>query len=194
MSAVEKIKAILQQAEQQRDLQQADLKQDELKTDDALTLFDELEAVDLAFIMGRWKGAGFNTCHHMDGLLETIGWYGKEFVSPDCVHPLLFSDGSNIFKVDPNPIAVKLGLSLNIPKNQVLKPLYTAISKLLKSEDSKARVRMVEYRGKLSATMIYDCLPINDTFRKVDDNTLLGLMDFKWMEKPFFFVLKRDLL
>ncbi|MEO0646901.1 MAG: DUF4334 domain-containing protein, partial [Cyanobacteria bacterium J06650_10] len=27
--------------------------------------------------------------------------------------------------------------------------------------------------------------------RKVDENTLLGLMDFKGMEQPFFFVLHR---
>ena len=42
--------------------------------------------------------------------------------------------------------------------------------------------------------MIYDYLPINDVFRKVDDHTLLGLMDFKGMEQPFFFVLNRNVL
>lgn len=167
------------------------LRQGETTTDEALKLFDELDAADLAFVMGRWKGSGFNTQHRMNGLLETIGWYGKEFISPDCVHPLLFSDGSKIFKVDPNPIAVKLGLNLSLPQNKALKPLYSAMSKLLKIEESKARVRMMEYRGKLSATMIYDYLPINDVFRKVDENTLLGLMDFKGIEQPFFFVLNR---
>jgi len=39
--------------------------------------------------------------------------------------------------------------------------------------------------------MIYDYLPINDSFRKVDDNTVLGIMDFKNSHQPFFFVLKR---
>ncbi len=58
-------------------------------------------------------------------------------------------------------------------------------------EDSKARVRMMEYRNKVSATMIYDYLPINDVFRKVDDNTVLGLMDFKRISQPFFFLLNR---
>ncbi|MEM9947546.1 MAG: DUF4334 domain-containing protein [Cyanobacteria bacterium P01_D01_bin.36] len=166
--------------------------QGETTPDEALELFDELNAVNLDFMMGRWKGSGFKTHHRMDGLLETIGWYGKEFISPDCVHPLLFSDGNKIFKVDPNPTAVNLGFSLDLPQKEVLKPLYGAMSKLLKTEESKARVRMTEYRGKLSATMIYDYLPINDVFRKIDDSTLLGLMDFKGMEQPFFFVLNRD--
>jgi hypothetical protein len=40
--------------------------------------------------------------------------------------------------------------------------------------------------------MIYDDLPINDVFRKVDNNTVLGVMDLKGMEQPFFFVLRRE--
>ena len=167
------------------------LRQGETTTEEALELFDALDTVTLDFIMGRWKGSGFKTNHRMDGLLETIGWYGKDFISPDCVHPLLFFDGNNIFKVDPNPIVMNWGLSIHLPQKDALKPFYSLTSKMLKTEKSKARVRMMEYRGKLSATMIYDYLPINDTFRKVDENTILGLMDFKGMEQPFFFVLNR---
>jgi hypothetical protein len=63
---------------------------------------------------------------------------------------------------------------------------------MLKTEESKARIRMMEHRQKISATMIYDNLPIHDIFRKVDDNTVLGLMDFKGMKQPFFFLLNRS--
>jgi hypothetical protein len=35
--------------------------------------------------------------------------------------------------------------------------------------------------------------PIVDVFRKVDDATLLGLMDLRGMEAPFFFLLEREL-
>ena len=65
---------------------------------------------------------------------------------------------------------------------------------MLKTEKSQARIRMMEYREKVSTTMIYDNLPINDIFRKIDDNTVLGLMDFKGMPEPFFFVLNRDMI
>jgi hypothetical protein len=44
----------------------------------------------------------------------------------------------------------------------------------------------------VSATMIYDALPISDVFRRVDAHTLLGLMDYRALEKPFFFVLRRE--
>jgi len=82
-------------------------------------------------------------------------------------------------------------LQLPILKNNSLKPLLMLTNSLLKTETSQARLRMMEYRGKVSATMIYDYLPINDSFRKVDDNTVLGIMDFKNSPQPFFFVLKR---
>ena len=75
-----------------------------------------------------------------------------------------------------------------------MKPIFTLMNLMLKTEKSQARIRMMEYREKVSTTMIYDNLPINDIFRKIDDNTVLGLMDFKGMPQPFFFVLKRDMI
>ncbi|MEM1169458.1 MAG: DUF4334 domain-containing protein [Cyanobacteria bacterium P01_H01_bin.35] len=163
-------------------------------TEEALKFFDELESVNLEFMMGRWQGFEFPTNHPMNGLLETSGWYGKEFVDTEKVHPLLFSDGNkNIFKVDPNPIAMNLGLRLPILKSKAMKPIFSLMNLMLKTEKSHARIRMMEYRQKVSATMIYDNLPINDIFRKIDDNTVLGLMDFKGVSQPFFFVLKRDI-
>jgi hypothetical protein len=65
---------------------------------------------------------------------------------------------------------------------------------LLKTDKSQARLRSMEYRGVVTATMIYDYLPINDSFKKVDDNTVFGIMDFKNSPQPFFFTLKREII
>ncbi len=51
---------------------------------------------------------------------------------------------------------------------------------------------MTSYRGKSSATMIYDQLPINDVFRKIDQDAVFGVMDLKGMKSPFFFILRRE--
>ncbi len=169
------------------------LQQESTTTEEALALFDQLESVNIDFMLGRWQGSGFHTGHPMDGLLEAANWYGKEFVSPECVHPLLFLDGKEqTFKVSPSPEMMKMALKLPIPKTEAVTPVYTLFSSLLKTETSQARLRMMEHSGKVSATMIYDHLPIHDVFRKVDEDTLLGLMDYKASEQPFFFVLKRD--
>ncbi|MEB3213145.1 MAG: DUF4334 domain-containing protein [Leptolyngbyaceae bacterium] len=166
----------------------------ETTTEQAFQMFDGLEPVALDFMLGRWRGSEISTGHPMDGLLSASNWYGKEFIDAEHVHPLLFlaSDGK-ITKVAPNPVAMEWMLRTPIFKNDALKPFLSLTTALLKTEDSQARLRMMEYRGKVSATMIYDYLPINDAFRKIDDNSVMGVMDYKILPQPFFFVLKRDL-
>ena len=162
-------------------------------TEKALQLFDALEPVDLTFMLGRWQGSGLHTNHPLDGLLEMFNWYGKEFLDPENVHPLLFLNSQKkVIKVAFNYITpINLLLKFPILKSGFLRPLFTLTNSLLKTEKSQARLRMVEYRSKVSATMIYDHLPANDCFRKVDDNTVLGIMDLKHSPKPFFFILRR---
>lgn len=161
-------------------------------TKEALTQFDALEPVSLDFMRGRWRGSEIETAHPMNGLLAVSSWYGKEFIDPEHVHPLLCLDyQGSVIKVAPHPMAMGLALKMPMLKNKAMKPLFSLTGSLLKTEESQARLRMMEYRGKVSATMIYDHLPINDVFRKVDQNTVLGVMDFKDAPEPFFFVLKR---
>ncbi len=170
------------------------LKTGKTTTQTALQLFDALEPVNLDFMFGRWQGYGLHTSHPIDGLLEFSNWYGKEFVEPENVHPLLFLDNQGkIFPLALNPTFINWVLKMPIPKNNSLKPLLMLISSLLKTNKSQARLRMMESRGKVTATMVYDYLPINDSFKKVDENTVLGIMDYKYIPRPFFFVLKRCL-
>ena len=168
--------------------------QGETSPEAALNLFDELDGVSIPFMIGRWIGSGFPTHHPMDGLLEATGWYGKEFLNADEVHPLLMTGGRNqVFKLAPQPALMRLSTRLPTAGLDLLQPWLRLSSRLFKPEQSQARLRTMEYRGKLSACMIYDHLPIHDVFRKVDPNTVLGLMDYKGMDPPFFFVLKREL-
>jgi len=161
--------------------------------DQALALFDRLPAVDLEFMWGRWQGWSLHTGHPMDGLLEVAGWYGKEFVNAETVHPLLFRDGQGeIFKVAPRLWLMNLALRLPVQRARALRPLLGVTNRLLQTERSQARLRHIEYRQTVSATMIYDCLPIHDCFRRIDSDQVLGLMDFKGMPQPFFFTLTRD--
>lgn len=171
----------------------ATLTQEEVSTEDALNIFDDLEPVDLEFMMSRWRGSEVQTNHPLNGFLEATNWYGKEFMSADHVHPLLFTDGkNNIFKVAPNPTATKLALRFPILKSKHLQPMFRLVTVLSKTEVSHARIRMMEYRHKVSATMIYDNSPIHDIFRKIDEDTVLGLMDQKGVPNPYFFILRRD--
>lgn len=162
-------------------------------TAEALALFDTLDVVSLDCMLGRWHGAGFPTQHRMDGILEAYGWYGKEFHSLNDVDPLLFKQGNKLVKMNPERIPLTLlTADFEPPKSAFVGRCFSLLIPTITTNDHKARMRMTEFRGKVSATMLYDGLPINDVFRKVDDDTLLGLMDLKGMDQPFFFVLHRD--
>lgn len=159
----------------------------------AIALYDALETVDCDFMLGRWRGEEFRTGTALDGMLERCGWYGKEFVDRENVHPLLFETGRGRI-VALNPGLMPLSLALKVPalNGPASAAAFRAMRWALITRRSRARLRMTEYRGKVSATMVYDQLPINDVFRKVDDDTVLGAMDLKGMELPYFFVLRRE--
>ncbi|MEM7334422.1 MAG: DUF4334 domain-containing protein [Chloroflexota bacterium] len=159
---------------------------------EALNLYDQLDPVDIPFMLGRWKGAGVRTNHPMDGLLEATGWYGKLFISENNVHPLLFKGrGNTLFSINPHFIPMGL-LYLNLPKHSALKYLVHLSRPFYQTKKSTARLRMVEFRGKVSAAMCYDNKPINDCFRRLDENRVLAIMDFKLKNQPYIFILERD--
>ena len=54
-----------------------------------------------------------------------------------------------------------------------------------------ATIRMVEYRGVVTATMVYDRHPVFDHFRRVSGDTVLGVMDRKGEDRPLVFFLTR---
>jgi hypothetical protein len=164
---------------------------------EALTIFDDLPVVDIETIIGRWHGAGVHTGHPMDGMLEAFGWYGKQFNDRDHVHPLIFQDNrGELFALDPQRLpfnlALKSALVRELSKGSFGRQAMLTTRVAMQTHRTKARVRMLEYRGKVSASMIYDNLPIIDSFRLLDHDTLLGAMDLKGMDKPFMFRLRRD--
>ncbi|WYZ34047.1 hypothetical protein EsH8_I_000323 [Colletotrichum jinshuiense] len=61
------------------------------------------------------------------------------------------------------------------------------------SDFGHAQVREIKYRGVLTAGMIYDNYPRIDSFRYVDENTVLGAMEDKNVEnnRPVWFYLRR---
>ena len=145
-------------------------------TEEALAIFDSLEPIDVDFMIGSWKGEGFHTNHPRDGLLEAYHWHGKRFESREDGHPLVFSKRrGGVASVNPAFFGPVLHVSL--PKSAIVGWLIQILMPILTTSRSKARLRMVSYRGKSSATMIYDQIPVNDVFRKIDQDTVLGVMD-----------------
>jgi hypothetical protein len=162
--------------------------------EEALAFFDGLPAVGPEEMLGRWRGSGLPTGSPLDGLLEYYGWYGKEFTDAETVHPLLFTDRTG--RPRPvDPALVPIGLlrdHAGLAHRPAVRRAFGVLKPVLWTSRPKARLRVVEHRGVLTTAMVYDALPIIDVFRRVDDATLLGLMDLRGLSDPFFFVLGRD--
>ncbi len=162
--------------------------------DDALAFFDSLSPVTIETMIGAWRGSGIATGSAFDGLLENVGWHGKRFESANDGHPLVFAASrGRLVSIDPGrmPIGLAarhgqrfLGRATAIAFG-TLRPLFT-------TRKPRARLRLVEYRGVVTAAMSYDQLPIIDVFRAVDADTLIGAMDMRGLERPYLFVLRRE--
>ncbi|MBT2509809.1 DUF4334 domain-containing protein [Streptomyces sp. ISL-98] len=132
---------------------------------------DELDAIWVALetvrpgeILGSWQGSEFDTGHRMNGQLGAVRWYGKTFDALLDAKPLVCRDEAG--------------------------ELYSNVE-LGKGE---ASLWDVEFRGETTATMVYDGQPIFDHFKKVDDGTLMGIMNGKNVlddGRHFYFVLDR---
>ncbi|TWT27383.1 DUF4334 domain-containing protein [Planomicrobium sp. CPCC 101110] len=148
------------------------LRQGKADVHTACQLFDSCEAADLDMLLGTWKGREFHTGHPLDGVLKKLNWYGKAFHDAENVDPLLFEGRKgDVFAVDPVP--------------------FMDNRKLVKAVGGKARMRMMKFRGEMTATMIYDNLPVHDHFRKVHDGLLFCMMDWKADKQPYFFLLEK---
>jgi hypothetical protein len=159
---------------------------------EALALIDSLEPVSVESMFGTWRGEEITTGHPLDGMLAATGWYGKQFVDADTVHPLLFftADRRAVFPV--NPTLMPMNIQLPIGRGQSYHRLMTLARPVIGTSKPTARLRMTDYRAKPSATMIYDSKPINDVFRRVSDDTVLGVMDHRGDDVLCFFILRRD--
>lgn len=163
---------------------------------EALAQFDELPPCRADLLQGRWSGQEIFTGHPLDGSLANVSWYGKQFDSPTEVHPLLVADsGGNPFPLDPALVPMLL-ISHPISTPSLVKTLapkaMTLLRPLVQARGHGARVDEIRHRGVHTAAMSYNDRPIVDVFRTIDENTVLGCMEYPGMPRPHFFVLQRD--
>jgi hypothetical protein len=115
-------------------------------------------------MIGEWKGGEFRTGHKMNGQLEKAGWFGKSFKSASDVQPLVCIDA------DGKKFSNK------------------AMGK------GEASLWLEDFRGEVTATMVYDGQPVHDHFKEIDDNTVMGIMNGKGVldnGRYYYFYLER---
>lgn len=157
-----------------------------LTTEEKFAIFDSLPAAEISDLCtGLWKGGAFPEARGSEDKLVQSGWYGKRFGGENDVDPLVFNvqdgDGKR-FVASPPKVMALAGQGVAPPARQAE----------IETSEPSARLREVQYRGVVTASMVYNELPIIDHFRKADENTLLGVMDNIKLPGPaYFFVLRR---
>lgn len=160
--------------------------------EDALDSFDGLAPVELSEMMGLWRGEELASGHPLDGVLKDAGWFGKSFDSADDVAPLLFGDADDLRQVDPGKLPLEtLSQHPQLAHERLAQELFRHGLPLLSTKEPSARLRRIEHRDVVSAAMIYDRQPIIDHFRRIDETRLLGLIDVRYFNQPYFFLLER---
>ncbi|AWG97434.1 DUF4334 domain-containing protein [Rhodococcus ruber] len=132
-------------------------------------LWARLEPARIDDLVGyRWRGFSFDTGHRTHTVLGKARWYGKQFAAAHDVQPLMCRDASG--------------------------ELYSDVE----TGRGEASLWEVRFRGEVTATMVYDGMPVFDHFKKADDDTLVGVMNGKGglvfdAGEHYWFGLERDI-
>lgn len=158
---------------------------------DAFHFYDELDTVDISRMKGLWIRKKLPKASWFSESFSEINWYGKEFISSHSGYPLVM-EKRNKERYYLNPSALTF-LPLRQGFTLLYKPSFLLFSPLLRTKRPKAVLEMTEYRGKVSATLLYERQDIKDIYRKIDDQTLFGITEFGNSGKQAsFFLLEKD--
>jgi Domain of unknown function (DUF4334)/GXWXG protein len=108
-----------------------------------------LRPAGIDFMLGEWKGGEFQTGHKANGFMKRLNWFGKTFRSATEAQPLVCLDA------DGNKFSNTEAMN------------------------GEATLWLEEFRGEVTATMVYDGRPVHDHFKIVDDHTVVGIMNGK---------------
>jgi hypothetical protein len=111
--------------------------------------WDTLQPATIDFMIGEWRGGEFATGHQANGFMKKLNWFGKTFHSASDAKPLVCLDA------DGNKFS----------NTEAMK--------------GEATLWLEEFRGEVTASMVYDGAPVHDHFKKVDDNAVMGIMNGK---------------
>lgn len=164
--------------------------------DDALALFDQLAPCQEHILRGLWRGREICTGHPLDGSLANVSWYGKRFDSPTKVHPLVVVDSTgNPYPLNPAVVPMPL-ITHPVDAPKFVKSLAPKLMRVLRpvarAHSHGAHLDIINHRGVTTVAMVYDDRPVIDVFRSIDENTVVGCMEYPGMPRPHFFVLQRD--
>ncbi|MGW6422575.1 DUF4334 domain-containing protein [Nocardia sp. NPDC055053] len=139
---------------------------DGVSTAELDALWTRLRPARAEDILGEWHGGAFQTGHPLCRALPASRWYGKTFLALDDAKPLICRAEDGT-------------LFSNVELGQ-----------------GEATLWNIEFRGEVTATMVYDGRAVFDHFKWLDERTLMGIMNGRpelvlSRGEHFYFLLER---
>ena len=131
---------------------------DKISTNQLDDFFAQLDPIDIEELIGKWQGSVF------------------------------FMGLSKLEIVLKNFYILKWFGKLFLNSNQVKALIFSFLGIKFNIPGGTAVLRKIEYRGKVSTSMIYNYLPIIDNFRKIDDQTVMGVTEIKGRVGIYFYL------
>ena len=121
-------------------------------TTEALSRFDSLPGLQREGLVGRWRGKSLPTGHQLDGLLELLGWYGKEFEKSGEAHPLLFRIPSGaLVSLDPGLMPTTIALRWpGLARSRLVRAAFTASNPALRTRRPTAMLYRRGFRASVA--------------------------------------------
>jgi len=142
--------------------------------------YDSLPKVLPEEMIGSWKGNSWKIGMPLDNAIKISQWHGKTFHSPTDVDAI-------ICKFNFLSIVGFMGSILFFPWK------IKGKTKKYRIPGTKASLKQMTYRMQSSTSMTYNNLPITDHFRKIDSDTLMGIMDVKGISAlEFIFYIQKE--
>jgi hypothetical protein len=98
---------------------------------------------------------------------------------------------SGLVSLDPRFLPVRIGMTLPFRRTRAAAMAFRAMSRLIRTSESRAVLQVTKHRGVTTVAMSYLDQPVTDYFRRVDDQTVLAMMELEGDARRYFFALTR---
>ena len=135
--------------------------------------------------------AGVLSCKELDELFAELQPVTADEMIGEWQVGYLFTEGTGSkFETFLRYLPIKLYGKRFLSKNKVQAWVFSLFGIKFGFPGATSILETIDYRRKVSTSMIYNYLPMIDHFRKVDNSVVMGIMEIKGNLSVYFYLRK----
>ena len=135
--------------------------------------------------------AGVLSCKELDELFAELQPVTADEMIGEWQVGYLFTEGTGSkFETFLRYLPIKLYGKRFLSKNKVQAWVFSLFGIKFGFPGATSILETIDYRNKVSTSMIYNYLPMIDHFRKIDNSAVMGIMEIKGNLSVYFYLRK----